>query len=182
MKKFLQRIRGLDRIIRFSARNRIKDESVSEHCFHVALIGMILSDLERKFGNKVDIEKVLRSALLHDMEECITGDILSDFKHADKKLSKEIEKMSKKFVSLLLKDLPRDLGIFYQKIWENSTNLRSLEGKIVKAADRIEALLYCLEEIEMGNKSFKPVVRKVIKELKSLKLKSVNFVLKELGF
>ena len=90
--KFLFHERTLGNVIRFSAKRRLKDETVAEHSFHVALYYMILADLEEKFGNKVDKEKLLKAALLHDLEECMTGDIIFHFKHSNEKLAKEIKK------------------------------------------------------------------------------------------
>ncbi|MBI5859248.1 MAG: HD domain-containing protein, partial [Nitrosarchaeum sp.] len=45
-------------------------ESVADHTFSMAMMGMIFSDLEN-----YDTEKILKMILLHDLAESITGDI-----------------------------------------------------------------------------------------------------------
>lgn len=180
-KKFIEEEKKLDRVIRFSATTRIKDESVSEHSFHVALYSMILADLEEKiFKNKVDKEKLLKSALLHDLEECLTGDIIYDFKHTHKNLTKEIKKISKKFFEDLMKKLPEKISKEYISLWQTAKDKKKIEGKIIEAADKLEGLIYALNEFTLGNRAFKPVIENYKKQLKALKLKSLNLILKQI--
>jgi len=180
-KKFLKEERKLDRVIRFSAHTRIKDESVSEHSFHVALYAMILADLEEKFfKNKVNKEKVLKTALLHDLEECLTGDIIYDFKHIDEGLTREIKRMSQNFFERLMKNLSGEMAKDYILLWAKSKDKKTIEGKIIEAADKLEGLIYTLNEFSLGNKSFKPIIENYKKQLKGLKLKSLNLILKQI--
>lgn len=180
-KDFLREERKLDKIVRFSAQMRIKDESVAEHSFHVALYSMILADLEEKiFKNKVNKEKILKTALLHDLEECLTGDIIHDFKHTDKKLTKEIKKMSQKFFESLIKKLPGEISKEYLIFWSSAKDKKTIEGKIIEAADKLEGLIYAINEFSLGNKEFKKVIKGYQKQLKEIRLKSVNLILKEI--
>lgn len=178
--KFLMYERKLDTIIRFSAQTRIKDESVAEHSFHTAFYAMILADLEEQFGNKLDKQKILKTALVHDLEECLTGDIIYTFKHTHKKFTKEIRKMSLKFLEELLSDLPEKLSKEYIELWKNQKDEKTMEGKIIEAADKLEGLIYSLNEVSLGNKSFKTVIGNYVGHLKALKLKSVNLILRQL--
>lgn len=178
--KFLFYERKLDTIIRFSAQTRIKDESVAEHSFHTAFYAMILADMEEQFGKKVNKQKVLKTALVHDLEECLTGDIIYTFKHTHKSLTKEIKKMSLKFLEELLSDLPDKLSKEYIELWKNQKDENTIEGKIIEAADKLEGLIYSLSEVSLGNKSFKVVIGNYVKQLKSLKLRSVNLILEQL--
>jgi len=181
LKEFLKEERKLDKVIRFSAQMRIKDESVSEHSFHVALYSMILADLEEKiFKNKVDKEKLLKTALLHDLEECLTGDIIYDFKHTNKSLTREIKRMSQKFFENLMKNLPEKIAKEYTLFWGTSKDKNKIEGKIIEAADKLEGLIYTLNEFSLGNKEFKNVIKIYKKQLKGLNLKSVNLILKQI--
>lgn len=180
-KKFIQDEKKLDRVIRFSAHTRIKDESVAEHSFHVALYAMILADLEEKiFQNKVDKEKVLKTALLHDLEECQTGDIIYGFKHTDRKLASEIKKISRRFFEDLMKNLPKEISKEYMNLWERAKDKRKIEGKIVEAADKLEGLIYVLNEFALGNKSFQKAITVYKKQLKEIRLKSVDLILKQI--
>jgi len=180
-KEFFKEERKLDKVIRFSAKMRIKDESVAEHSFHVALYSMILADLEEKiFKNKVDKEKLLKTALLHDLEECLTGDIIYGFKHTDKVLTQEIKKMSQKFFGNLMKNLPEKISNEYLNFWAKAKDKKQIKGKIIEAADKLEGLIYALNELSLGNKEFKNVIKIYKKQLKGLNLKSVNLILKQI--
>lgn len=180
-KKFLQEEKKLDRVIRFSAHTRIKDESVSEHSFHVVLYSMILADLEeRVFKNKVDKEKLLKTALLHDLEECRTGDIIYGFKHTDKTLTQEIKKISQRFFKGLMENLPEEISKEYVTLWQKAKDKKKIEGKILEAADKLEGLIYALNELSLGNRGFQSVIKVYEKQLKAIKLKSVDLVLKQI--
>jgi putative hydrolase of HD superfamily len=179
-KEFFARQRNLDKIIRFSSKLRMKDESVAEHSFHAAFYAMMLADIEKKLGNKVDVEKVLRLTLIHDLEECMTGDILFDFKKSDRTLTEQIEKMAFQYLKNLLDNLPDHLSKDYEKIWVESRENKGIEGKIAQAADSMEALMYSIEESSIGNKNFEEVVNGTVKRLKSINLKSVELFLEQL--
>jgi 5'-deoxynucleotidase YfbR-like HD superfamily hydrolase len=66
-------------------------EDVAQHSSFTALYAMILADLEQGRGRRVDVEKLLWMALLHDAEESRTGDIHHPFKHQDPAFTKSID-------------------------------------------------------------------------------------------
>jgi putative hydrolase of HD superfamily len=180
-KDFLKEERKLDEIVRFSAQTRIKDESVSAHSFHVALYAMILADLEEKiFSNKVNQEKILKIALLHDLEECLTGDVIHSFKYENKSLNQKIQEIGQKFFENLMKNLPKEIAKDYLNFWRKSREKKGFEEKIVEAADKLEGLIYSLNELSLGNKGFKPIVEKYKKLLRKKKLKSVDLIFKQI--
>lgn len=178
VKKFLSNVRNLDKVIRFSTQMRLKDESVAEHSFHTAFYAMILADMEIKNGNKVDVEKVLRRALLHDIEESLTGDVIHGFKYSDPELAEKMKQMGLEFCKKLLQDVP-EFSENYLRFW-NEAKDETVEGKIVEAADKMEALMYSLEEYSLGNKNFKPIIENLTENLRSTGLKSVEALLKDL--
>jgi len=178
---FINKERNLDRVIRFSANKRIKDQSVSEHSFHSAIYAMILADLEEKiFGNKVNKEKILKTALLHDLEECLTGDIIYSFKYTDKKFFRKLKKIGQRLLGDLLDNLPKELSKEYLNFWGNSKDKNTIEGRIVEAADRLEGLFYALDEFFLGNKEFRKIIKTYLKILKEIDLKSVKLILEEI--
>lgn len=180
-KNFINRERRLDRVIRFSAHKRIRDQSVSEHSFHTALYAMILADLEEKiFGNKINKEKVLKTALFHDLEECLTGDIIHNFKYTNEKLTKEIKKIGQNFFIDLIYNLPSKISKDYINLWSNSKDIKNVEGKIIEAADKLEGLFYALDEFSLGNKEFSSIIKIYLKLLGKIDLKSLKLILKEL--
>lgn len=177
--EFFSTERNLDKVVRFSNQMRIRDESVAEHSYHTAMYAMILADLEISFGNKVDVEKLLRSCLIHDLEESMTGDILHGFKYSDPELLKNMKKMGAQFYDRIIGNLPEHISEKYSDLWEEA-KADNIEGKILEGADKLEALMYSIEEYSLGNRKFKLMIDDIIRMLDDIDLKSIDMVLKEL--
>ena len=180
-KDFIKHERNLDKVIRFSAKGRINDQTVAEHIFHASLYAMIMADLEIQMGNKVDVEKLLRATLIHDLEESLTGDIIFDFKHSDEKVAQDIKDLGRNFFKDMASHLPGNLSNKYADLWTNAKDENTIEGRIMHAADTFEALAYALEEQQIGNKNFDAIIAMLIKNLRDMKLKSVDTMLEGIG-
>src|ERR671916_2692003 len=71
----LQRLKRLDRTGWVLRGRPPGAESVAAHSYGVALAAMLLADEVRARGVEVDVGRVLRIALLHDLAEARTGDM-----------------------------------------------------------------------------------------------------------
>jgi 5'-deoxynucleotidase YfbR-like HD superfamily hydrolase len=101
--------------------------------------------------------EVLWYALLHDIDETITGDIPGPIKRAafDKKKAEEI--MQNVMIEKFGQDIVMDV-----------TFVNSEVKAIVSVADSIEEICYLMEEMSMGNKDWiKPVIDEAIERLKA---------------
>ncbi len=120
-----------------------KPESVAEHSFRTAVVAMMLADLR-----KLDVEKTVRMALLHDLAEAITGDW--DL-FAKKKLGNELrEKKEKEAMEKILDMIPENLREKYKKVIKDYKNRNSEEAKLVKEIDRLEMLMQVKEYEKEG--------------------------------
>lgn len=153
--------RRLNRIIRFNTRHKISSESVAAHSFYVALYALILADIMKEHVDKIDKEKVLIYALLHDMEECVSGDVVRTFK---KRMIKAYDELTQESINTIFDRFPEHLKTEYINNWKN--NDKGLEGLIVQVADDLSGLVYCIEEINMGNNYFKLIRDSYMKGLK----------------
>jgi putative hydrolase of HD superfamily len=108
-----------------------KPESVADHVFSMAMMGMIFSDLE-----KYDTEKILKIILLHDITESLTGDITPERISRDEKKALENNTMEK-----ILNDLPISLRNQYQILWNEYQSNDSKEAKLVHQLDKLEMAL-----------------------------------------
>lgn len=129
-------------------REKIKDpESVAEHSFRVGVLAMVLSD---KFGYPLNKEKLMKMALLHDLAEVITGDIIVerwDIVDVDKR--KEKERQEKEGIKKIFDKI--DQGDEYAAIFEEMIGRLTPEAKIFFQLDKIEMALQALEyEKEQG--------------------------------
>lgn len=129
-------------------RENVNDpESVAEHSFRVGVLAMVLSD---KFGHKLDKYKLIRMALLHDLAETMTGDVvverggIIDILKRDKKEQKEREGIRKIFSKI-------GLDKEYLEIFDEMTVRSTLEAKTFKQLDKLEMAIQALEyEEEQG--------------------------------
>ncbi len=125
-------------------------EPVAAHSFGVAVIAMLLADRARARGREVDVEKLLRMALLHDLTEARTGDLPSTIKRyfdpsaikaADARIAEE-----------MLTELG-PLGESYLALWHEYERRACFEARLVKAADKLDLLLQSREYEKGGARS-----------------------------
>ena len=106
-------------------------ESVADHSYSMAIMSMVISDLEN-----YNSEKILKMVLLHDLAESKIGDYTPDQISKEKK--KELE--NKAFFEIV-RNLPNSVRTQYLKIWQEYQEHNSPESKIVHQIDRLEMVL-----------------------------------------
>lgn len=106
-------------------------ESVADHSFSAAMLGMVLAD---ELG--LDAEKTLRMALLHDIAEARTGDITPGSMGRDEKLNLERAAMRD-----MLSKLPPELQGRYGDAWEEYAAQATPEAQLVGQVDKLEMAL-----------------------------------------
>ena len=115
-------------------------ESVGAHSFGVAVTAMMIADEVRKEGVEVDVEKVIRTALLHDWAEARVGDMPRTgtmYFGAEVRRQAELSAFNDLVGSLAS-------AADYQKLYEDYEHRESLEARLVKAADVIDLLIQVL--------------------------------------
>ena len=120
----------------------IKDvESVADHTYSMAIVGMVISDLER-----YNSEKILKMILLHDLAESKIGDFTPN--QIDKQKKNQLENNA--FMEIL-ENLPDSIKNEYSKIWKEYQEEKSQESKFVHQIDRLEMALQAKIYLEKGN-------------------------------
>lgn len=133
---------------RYSAQPVISRENVAEHSFWTAMIGVTICLQLDPMDTDMPARVALK-ALLHDIEECMTGDLVRDMKYASDELRDAIKKVEQDFLRNLLDPLD-DVGKSMYEIWENSKD-QTYSGQIVALADALSVISYCTKEWELGN-------------------------------
>jgi putative hydrolase of HD superfamily len=108
-----------------------RPESVADHVFSMAIMGMIFSDLENQ-----DTEKILKMILLHDLAESVIGDMTPDQISKEEKIAIENKTMKN-----ILENLPPPIQKQYALLWEEYQLNNSEEAKIVHQLDKLEMAL-----------------------------------------
>lgn len=119
-------------------------ESVAAHSFGVSVTVMMLADEIRSRGLQLDVERVLRMALLHDWAETRVGDMPRTATHY---FGAEARKLAE---GRAFADLVAGAGVGeakYQELYDDYEQRQSTEARLVKAADVIDLLVqaYALE-------------------------------------
>jgi len=146
---FLKTVGRSKRLLRSGwVREKVKDpESVAEHSFRVGVLAMIFAD---KLGYKLNKEKLMKMALLHDLGEVITEDTvierwdMVDLKKREEKEQKEREGIKKIFGKI-------DEAGTYLALYDEMIGRTSDEAQVFWQLDKLEMALQALEyEDEQG--------------------------------
>ncbi len=113
-------------------------ETVAEHSYRVSILAMTLA---KKFG--LDELKLIKMALIHDLGETITGDIVTEkgneiINSKKEKFQKEKEAMQKIFSNV-------ERGEEYLGLWLEYEEQKTPEARILKQLDKIEMIIQALE-------------------------------------
>ncbi len=138
----LQRLKKLDRTGWTLRGQAAGAESVAAHTYGVAVVAMMLADELVARGVVVNVERVLRLALMHDWAEARTGDIP---RTGSCYFSAEARRKAERAA---FDDIVEAVGERHRKTYselhEDYEARGSLEARLVKAADVIDLLLQAL--------------------------------------
>lgn len=130
---------------RYSAQPVISRENVAEHSFWTAMIGISIA---YEVNEKV-VGRVALKAIVHDIEECMTGDLVRDMKYANPDTREAIAKVEREFIGKLLYPMEAT-GEKILLEWQYSKD-NTVAGQIVKLSDTLSVIQYCTKEMELGN-------------------------------
>ncbi len=120
-----------------------RNESVADHSFALSLL--CLFEGERRGYN---VERLLKLALLHDLEEAITGDLTPQDKESRGENIVRTQKISAR--EQLLSHFPRENQRAYRELWSELENERSKEAQLVHELDKLEMALQANEYARGG--------------------------------
>ncbi|MBS7659025.1 MAG: HD domain-containing protein [Candidatus Bathyarchaeia archaeon] len=135
-------------------------ESVAEHVYGLIVLSMLISDLKN-----LNIEKMFRLAVIHDLEEAILGDLTPE----EKSRKMNLRELEKKAVKKILSHLPSSLKRKYYSLWLEYKNASSKEAKIIKELDKLEMVFQALLYEEKLNINLEEFWETTENELKNFK-------------
>ncbi len=155
---FLAILSRMKYIERWSLMRSARPENLSEHSLEVAMIAHMLASIGNvRHGRSLDADRAAVIALYHDASEIITGDMPTPVKYANGEIRNAYKDVEAQAEKTLLDTLPDDLRPTYESIFfapadadEDELYLR----RLVKAADKISALIKCVDEARSGNTEF----------------------------
>ena len=108
-----------------------RHESVAEHSWMMTLMAFFMRD---EFKD-VDMDKVIRMCIIHDLGEVFTGDIPTFLKTSSNEETEE--NLLNNWVNTLPEDYKNEMLSLYEEMNERKTK----EAKVYKAIDSLEALI-----------------------------------------
>lgn len=158
-------------ISRWGLMRNSRTENLSEHTLETAYFAHALALLE-----DVDPARVVLCALYHDCSEILTGDLPTPVKYNNPAIKESYKAIEEAAADRLLATLPPALAEQYRPcFFEEDPQIR----RLVKAADKLSALVKCIEEIRMGNDDFQSARESQLAALREMKIPAVDTFLRE---
>lgn len=162
-------------INRWGLMRNTKLENICEHSMDVAMIAHALGVINNVYyGGNLNPDRLALMGMYHDATEIITGDMPTPVKYYNpliRNAYKEVESVAK---DELLEGLPEEMRPYYAPVMQD-TEREAVMWLYVKAADKLSALVKCIEERSMGNQDFCKAEETTIESIQEMKLPEVNF-------
>lgn len=148
---YLQTVRKLNNMGRWSTDFMHQRATVSEHSFFVAQIGQMLALIEEENGNCIDWGRLFKKLINHDVVEAMTGDIISTIKHKNEQFRDMLGMLEKEVVEEnLLVSMEEPYKTIYRNMLSDGKD-DTPEGRILRCADYIDAIMECVYEVRLNN-------------------------------
>lgn len=172
---FFAMVNRMKYIDRWALMPNTQKENIAEHSHSVAVIAHALALIgKREFGKDYDENRVAVLALYHDTTEVITGDMPTPVKYYNDEIKSVYKKIESVAGQRLLSMLPDEYKADYEPMFEHSEEDREL-WLLVKAADKISALIKCIEENRMGNREFDIALKAQEQKIAEIDIPEVKF-------
>lgn len=143
-------------------------ENISEHSLEVAILAHALAVIGKKrLRREYDVEHIVMLAIYHDCTEIITGDMPTPVKYGNQQIQSAYKQMEREAAYRLLNMLPEDLREEYEPFFVEQPE-DSRAHHIVKAADKLSALIKCIEEEKAGNQEFQKAKESIEKAVSGM--------------
>jgi 5'-deoxynucleotidase len=174
---FFAYINRLRWIRRWSLMRNAIPEDVATHSWEVATIAHVLAVIHNQQNEtKIDAHRMATIALYHDATEVITGDMPTPVKYHSESIQQAYKGVERKAQDELLALLPPEMQEEFRGLLIEET-LPDTYRKLLKAADRISALLKCRAELRAGNKEFEHAEKEISKRLLDMQQPEVDYFL-----
>ena len=152
--RFYALIARMKYITRWSLMRNSIHENIQEHSHMTAVIAHALGVIgNRVYGKNHNPEHLATVAIFHDATEILTGDMPTPIKYQNPDIVKAYRQVEAYAADRLVQMLPKELRGDYAALLGEDVH-DSEEYRLVKAADKLSALIKCVEERKAGNTEF----------------------------
>ena len=172
---FFAMVSRMKYINRWALMRNTRNENICEHSMEVSAIAHHLALISNKItGQQLNCERAAVLALYHDMPEILTGDLPTPIKYYNPKIKEVYSEVEDTACRKLLDMLPKDFQEDYRPLFFHEREDDYL-WKLVKAADKISALIKCIEERKAGNMEFASAEVSTRQIIENLHLPEVDY-------
>lgn len=158
-------------INRWGLMNNTRSENISEHSLQVAMLAHCLVLIHNKrFGGNLNPERAAILAVYHDTTEIITGDMPTPIKYYNSNIKHAYRDIEDNAADQLIKMLPDDFKDELNGIIKMNHSGDDKLRPFVKAADKLSALIKCIEELRMGNDEFRKAHDTILNSIHSMNM------------
>ena len=154
-------------------------ENLCEHSFEVSVIAHALAVIgNKRFGKSLDGERAALLGLYHDTPETLTGDMPTPVKYYSEEVRLAYKTVEENACRSLVEMLPEDFREDFAPMFIPEESDREL-WQLVKAADKISALIKCNEEKKAGNSEFIKAGEGIRESIDAMGLPEAKFFVEE---
>lgn len=170
---FFAAVSRMKYIERWALMRSSRTENLSEHAMEVAMIAHALCIIGNvRFQKHLDAERAATIGLFHDASETITGDMPTPVKYSSDEIRCAYKQVEAIAAERLLSRLPEDLRPVYRSILLPAEHDSDQDSRyllrLVKAADKISALIKCIEEETTGNTEFRTAKKSIQQAIREM--------------
>ena len=151
---FFAMVSRMKYIDRWALMRNTEKESLDSHSKEVAVIAHALAVIgNKRFGKRYNADRAAVLGLYHDAHEIITGDMPTPVKYDNEAITTAFKSVENAANEKLISKLPDDLKDIFNPLLtgDEDEELKPL----IKSADKLSALIKCIEERKAGNMEFR---------------------------
>ncbi len=154
-------------------------ENISEHSLEVSILAHALAVISKeRLGREVNAERAALIGIYHDVTEIITGDMPTPVKYFNEGIQGAFKAVEHAAAERLLEMLPEDMRRSYETLFFPGEEDAYL-WRLVKAADKLSALIKCIEERKAGNTEFLSAEKSLHGILKQMNMEEISIFMND---
>lgn len=180
MSHFFAYISRLRWIRRWSLMRNAIPEDVATHSWEVGTLAHVLGVIHniQNLDQPIDPNRLAACGLYHDATEVITGDMPTPVKYHSDAMREAYKGVEARAEQELLDLLPQEMQDAFSEVLIEHT-LPETYQRLLKAADRLSALLKCQAELRAGNQEFEHAEQEILRRLKEDQQPEVQYFLEK---
>ena len=151
----LRNLNNLSRIERCPGMFAYERQTVAEHSFKVLQYAQFFGNLEAMKGINVDFKVLYEKVLNHDVSEILIGDIPTPVKYKTPEMRQMVGEVEEMLVDEYIAEVVPEEFKELMGQWLAEGKDDTVEGNILKFADKLDQLYEAFEELQKGNTNYR---------------------------